>query len=161
MCNFTENEKLMLYDPSIKGFGSSSPKKKLDNLFFTTEYFIRRPVRYDTPLYKREKWGKIPSGGRDAASLLREFGHTDKPEYPANIVLSLEERLNGCHYSVLMIYCHWCGSIGLDPIHPRSEVTIYRGKEGFRYECIYMRKYKNSIRTKDQLDNAYDGEFLE
>ncbi len=157
----TKDEKLMLGDPSISGIGSSAIKTRIDNLFKNTEYFDRRPIGYDIPLYKQLKWGKIPSGGEDARALLTEFGHTDNPKYPANIKLSLEQRLNGDYYEESMVFCHWCNIIGLNPIHPRSQVTTYTGPEAFQYECCYMRKYKNSIRTKKQLAKKYDSVFLE
>ena len=161
MCYFTADEIRMMWDPAIKGFGCSTVKRKLDILFQNTVKFPRRPVGYDNPLYAQLIWGKILSGGEDARALIKEFGHTDKSQYESNIKLSLEERLNGVHYDEPMVYCHWCATIGLPPIHPRSKVTTYKGPEIFQYECIYMRKYKNSIRTKEQLDKAYDGGFLE
>ena len=157
---FTEEEKRKLFDPSINGLDKST-KEKFDTLFENTVKFERRPKKYDSSKYKQYRWGKIPSGGKDASKLAHEFGYTTKGGNSSLIKISLEERINGCSHNEDMIYCHWCACIGLDPIHPRSKVSGPYEKESYPYECFSMRQYKNSLRTPEQFETSYDSEFLE
>ena len=100
-----------------------------------------------------EKWGYFPCGGKDRNKIHTELGYNKKRDLKYVVACLFPK-----HYDETMVHCKWCESIGLDPIHPLSWITEHKGRNG---SCRYMSRYRNSLRTKEELSTGYGADFEE
>ena len=101
-----------------------------------------------------EKRGYIPHGGSGPygrGKLLYEMGYKEKRDSrpSANLFADYDED---------MVHCNWCEFLGLEAIHPLSWITEHSGWNG---SCKYMRRYRNSLRTKEEMNTSYSARFIE
>ena len=94
-----------------------------------------------------EKKGFIPIGGTGRRYYFKDFFYKPKRDIifrPGNGNLFDE------HYKEIMVHCKWCDFLGLEPIHPLRDI-IQEEKAPSWSSCRGMTKYRNSIRTDEEL----------
>jgi|TARA_R110002167_G_scaffold336223_1_gene543581 hypothetical protein len=99
----------------------------------------------------KEKYGRTLSGGKDRAMLLKEYGYKPKKDFRPQANLFHND------YEKDMVECKFCKHIGKESIHPYSMIKNF----SFSPECENLEKYRNHIRTNEELKDSVSGRVLE
>ena len=97
-----------------------------------------------------EKKGFIPSGGVDRYHCFKPFFYNHKKDFRPVVNLFDE-------YEEDMVHCKWCEFLGLDPMHPKSFII----EDKLYPHCEGMSKYRNSIRTEEELKDSVSNRVIE
>ena len=102
-----------------------------------------------------ETRGRIPSGGGDRYYFFKPLFYNYKRDFrPQNNLFD--------SYEEDMVHCKWCEFLGLDPIHPFSYIKFPPSWPKWPYgECERMVKYRNHIRTAEELKVSTSGRIIE
>ena len=100
------------------------------------------------------KWSYIPEGGKDRNLVLKNYGYRPKRDFrPKNTLFDT--------YKKDKAHCKWCEFLGLDPIHSLSDINFEAGRAESYGACKYLSRYRNFLRTTEELSTAQGGRFKE